>query len=228
MSPRPILKTHGTDGGFPSPTSALPFRAPHSPHVHFPPTPTLTDTQNTHSPFVYDRAPIVVSPNRCALPERGGRVYSPFTVGGLASPDPKGSYFHPRAYEADSPEEPNFPDHCFNGITPAPTVFAQLSPDCSDDSDSSLSSSYASPTVSSPIGYSEYHSQPPPSMTKGGAVGPAVIPSMFPLDLDQARIRRSGTKRTSTGPKKKSRLAFERACAGWDNETSFGGCLDGF
>jgi len=50
-------------------------------HVHFPPTPTLTSTHATHSSSVYDRAPINISPNRCELPERGGRVYTPSPVG---------------------------------------------------------------------------------------------------------------------------------------------------
>ncbi|KAJ2937015.1 hypothetical protein H1R20_g75, partial [Candolleomyces eurysporus] len=36
----------------------------------------MTSTALTHSPHVYDRAPIRVSPNSCALPDRGERVYS--------------------------------------------------------------------------------------------------------------------------------------------------------
>jgi len=63
-----------------------------SPHVHFPPTPTLTSTAITHSRFTYDRAPIVVAPNLCALPERGGRNFIGGNIiqGGLG-------YFHPHA-----------------------------------------------------------------------------------------------------------------------------------
>ncbi|KAF9461934.1 hypothetical protein BDZ94DRAFT_769638 [Collybia nuda] len=101
MMPRPILKTSSSEC-FPPSSSALPFRLMHSPHVHFPPTPTLTTTQMTHSPFAYDRAPIVVSPNKCALPERGERMYmpSPLSPSGSSPTEPKGSYFHPRAFEA--------------------------------------------------------------------------------------------------------------------------------
>jgi hypothetical protein len=39
---------------------------------------------------MYDRAPIVVTPNTCALPERGGRKFVMSNQGGL-------SYFHPNA-----------------------------------------------------------------------------------------------------------------------------------
>ncbi|KAF7307607.1 hypothetical protein MIND_00555900 [Mycena indigotica] len=75
----------------------------YSPHVHFPTQP-CTLTGATHSPGTYDRAPISVSPNSCALPERGGRVYRSSIP--LPLPTPKGSYFHPRAYEAcEAPEQ---------------------------------------------------------------------------------------------------------------------------
>ena len=59
-------------------------------HVHFPPSPSLTSIHTTHSPTVYDRAPIAVSPNLCAMPERGRRVY---TEGPTVA-----DYFHPHAF----------------------------------------------------------------------------------------------------------------------------------
>ncbi|KAI0688128.1 hypothetical protein BC835DRAFT_1230907, partial [Cytidiella melzeri] len=83
-----------------------------SPHVHFPPTPSMVaSTHPVHSPQTYDRKPIIVSPNYCALPERGDHFHSPpldFEVergrGRSRQTDNsehiKGSYFHPRAYEA--------------------------------------------------------------------------------------------------------------------------------
>ena len=108
-SPRPILKLP------PSPsltaTSPLPFpssRLPlfDSPRVHFPPTPTMTQMEITHSSFTYDRKPIVVLPNACALPERGDRsvdssecdleVWAPSRRKKKAA---KGGYLHPRAFE---------------------------------------------------------------------------------------------------------------------------------
>ncbi|KAJ7045155.1 hypothetical protein C8F04DRAFT_1067890 [Mycena alexandri] len=78
----------------PLPFTACTSRVFYSPHVHFPSTPRLTFIGATHSPGTYDRAPIAVSPNSCAMPERGGRVYG--------SPEQRcvGSYFHPRAFEA--------------------------------------------------------------------------------------------------------------------------------
>jgi len=93
--PRPVLKALS----FLSTETAsnpLPFSSCStildSPHVHFPPTPTLTSTEITHSPFTYDRAPIVVAPNLCALPERGGRKI----IGGNINQGGRG-YFHPHA-----------------------------------------------------------------------------------------------------------------------------------
>ncbi|KAF9778884.1 hypothetical protein BJ322DRAFT_459217 [Thelephora terrestris] len=46
--------------------------------VHFPPSPIISKTFVAHSPAIYDRSPIVVVPNSCALPERGcpGRTYT--------------------------------------------------------------------------------------------------------------------------------------------------------
>jgi hypothetical protein len=46
--------------------------------VHFPPSPIISKTFAAHSPSTYDRSPIVVVPNSCALPARGcpGRTYT--------------------------------------------------------------------------------------------------------------------------------------------------------
>ncbi|KAF9447453.1 hypothetical protein P691DRAFT_793449 [Macrolepiota fuliginosa MF-IS2] len=63
MSPRPILKR----------STSTPSAEKHV--VHFPPSPALTRTFDAYSPAAYDRSPIVVAPNACALPERGGRTY---------------------------------------------------------------------------------------------------------------------------------------------------------
>ncbi|KAG6911072.1 hypothetical protein DXG01_004587 [Tephrocybe rancida] len=67
-SPRPILKRSAAFNG------VAPSRA-----VHFPPSPSLTThTYTAYSSAAYDRSPIQVSPNSCALPERGcpGRTYT--------------------------------------------------------------------------------------------------------------------------------------------------------
>ena len=64
-SPRPILKRVSS-----------PFNSSmRSARVHFPPSPCLSTFQFTHSPQLYDRSPLIVQPNACALPGRGERVY---------------------------------------------------------------------------------------------------------------------------------------------------------
>jgi len=218
MTPRPILKTCPSGSTFPSPTSALPFRVLHSPHVHFPPTPTIvTDTQTTHSPYVYDRAPIVVSPNMCKLPERGGRVYSPFMTGVLASPDPKGSYFHPRAYEVDSLESPTTSRYL---NPPPPPAFASEHM-LSDPEESDIT--YASPSVNSPAedvaGSYPLHQSPLGTSSSNGSIPPPG----FSLEIKNARLRKPGGKKS----RKKCRFACNQPSDA-DNELYRDGCLGGF
>jgi len=128
MPPRPCLKPHLSSELSPE---HLPFalypKVLASPHVHFPPTPTLASTHAAYSPLTYDRAPIAVTPNSCALPERGGRMYTSSPESWTLRPA-KGSYFHPRAYEACEPE------------LLAPTASSappQLIPDLSSESEES-------------------------------------------------------------------------------------------
>ncbi|KAI0347619.1 hypothetical protein BDW22DRAFT_1349644 [Trametopsis cervina] len=117
--PRPILKRVVSSNRQAKHTPALPFATCGrilSPHVHFPPTPSMVaSTHTVHSPQTYDRKPIIVSPNYCALPDREDRsLYSPpadFEVeqrgrarASSRAEQIKGSYFHPRAYEACEPE----------------------------------------------------------------------------------------------------------------------------
>ncbi len=80
--PRSILKRSSDCDAIPSYPSypadyALFPYPPAPPTVHFPPSPSLAKTYPTYSVNAYDRAPIVVAPNVCALPERGcpGRTY---------------------------------------------------------------------------------------------------------------------------------------------------------
>ncbi|KZT08798.1 uncharacterized protein LAESUDRAFT_723730 [Laetiporus sulphureus 93-53] len=162
--PRPILKRDMS----PTPLSIdLPFVTCDyifSPHVHFPPTPWMASMRFTHSPHTYDRAPIVVSPNACLLPNRGER--KPHSQ--LRSPaadldkerrrgrsrsrsssrereeeedededetDVKGSYFHPRAYEACAPEPLDVPSTALD-LHSLPSLVPDLSP--SDDPDDAV------------------------------------------------------------------------------------------
>lgn len=103
--PRPALKhfPDASDYYASSASNPLPFafcsQVLDSPHVHFPPTPTMTSTELTHSPYAYDRAPIDVSLNTCELPERGGRVYDEER---RSPPRVRDSgYFHPRSRSDD-------------------------------------------------------------------------------------------------------------------------------
>ena len=77
--PRPILKqfsTFSSDSGNASPYS--PPSASPGFKVHFPQhLEQLVSTHDTHSPNVYDRSPISVRPNDCALPARNCRTYRP-------------------------------------------------------------------------------------------------------------------------------------------------------
>ena len=81
--PRPILKHFGgSSDDSDSPNSregGLSRYHAGANKVHFPNHPdALTRTHVAHSPEDYDRSPIRIKPNICALPERGcpGRTYS--------------------------------------------------------------------------------------------------------------------------------------------------------
>ena len=88
MAPRPILKRASAASSDTAAHLHHPSHQHHQHHghhalpqmhgVHFPPSPALTRTFSAYSAAAYDRSPIVVSPNSCALPERGcpGRTYT--------------------------------------------------------------------------------------------------------------------------------------------------------
>ncbi|GLB43704.1 hypothetical protein LshimejAT787_1402160 [Lyophyllum shimeji] len=218
MTPRPILKARPSLESFPSPSAALPFK--YSPHVHFPPTPTLTDTQMTHSPYVYDRAPIVVSPNMCQLPERGGRVYS---ASEPSSAPPKGSYFHPRAFEVAAPEPLNDPPH---PLAPPPLI-PDLTSSESEDSDACASSPVHSPPHDfrispAPGRGTRYPTIITPTCSQDEALAFLPHPHSQASTKPRPKLSRRGTpKRPPTLHVKES---FEEA----DRELSLDGCLGGF
>ncbi|KAJ3536587.1 hypothetical protein NMY22_g5970 [Coprinellus aureogranulatus] len=148
---RPALKARAEDDR--ACAAPLPFSSSStlldSPHVHFPPTPILTSTALTHSPNVYDRAPIRVSPNSCALPERGDRTYSPDSASPPTSISPIESYFHPKrpetmhslqAWAADGRQSVllQASHHERYDISPSPALVADISSE-SEDSDQCVS-----------------------------------------------------------------------------------------
>ncbi|KAG6861808.1 hypothetical protein C0995_011689 [Termitomyces sp. Mi166 len=122
QSPRPILKRPAPLGCTPSSSHLA---------VHFPPSPSLTThTFTAYSSAAYDRSPIEVSPNSCALPERGcpGRTYT------LDEPSsPSGRYrrsrgLHPRAIQQRQLEDAQ------RTIASLPPLIPDLSSE-SDESD---------------------------------------------------------------------------------------------
>lgn len=127
--PRPILKKHHSYSAsdVPSTSSASSPRDESAqllgidpsilqPLVHFAPTNNLTRTFTAYSPSIYDRSPIVVSPNKCSLPARGcpGKTYLPGDEEAHSSSKPKkydslvehsgaGRHLHPRAVRVQIP-----------------------------------------------------------------------------------------------------------------------------
>jgi hypothetical protein len=153
MSPRPILKR----------STAYAPANDHSTHaVHFPPTPSLTRTFSAHSASTYDRSPIVVAPNSCALPERGcpGRTYS-LDDPAPTAPDHRrghpygGRDLHPRAmnYRTPLPQKVDEDEDAERTPTRTFPSLPPLIPDLSSESDES--DGFASPPAPYTI--------PPPS-----------------------------------------------------------------
>lgn len=117
--PRSILKRPSTVSDVPTvtrerdePTELLAIdRGILQPVVRFPARPALSKTFSAHSPAQYDRSPIVVQHNFCALPARGcpGRTYNlddpnPRSLRAsssrVRSPSRSGRHLHPRATSA--------------------------------------------------------------------------------------------------------------------------------
>jgi len=147
MSPKPILKR--------SVSEQKTTTHYHAHAVHFPPSPSLTCTFSVYSAAAYDRSPIIVTPNNCALPERGcpGRTYTLEE----SAPHRRISYardFHPRALafavtRSSSPRSTRTPIDVPMNERPSSSYPAlpQLIPDLSSESDESDVSSII-PSVS--------------------------------------------------------------------------------
>jgi len=187
MASRPILKTN-TDNetwGSPFPFAAS-SRIVDTPRVHFPPTPRLAATGTTHSPRIYDRAPIDVSPNACALPGRGERNFIPIDIptrcrelrmNHQARDTSQGRnerYLHPRAYEAIDQDA----DFCYTRDTLSPPPFSldpELDPYASSPSDSS------------------FHGRRSPMLSVGLSISPSSVSmlSISPLSPGPSSLSRS-------------------------------------
>jgi hypothetical protein len=143
--PRPILKQSSQSHPNLSDDRPLSLRLSQQCRntVHFPPSPTLTRTFSAHSPSTYDRSPIVVLPNICALPARGcpGRTYIP---GSSLGPSPDlhsrkaaissgGKHLHPRRALGFGLVPEATPDN----LTITSDIPPPLVPDVSSESDES-------------------------------------------------------------------------------------------
>ena len=130
------------------------------PVVRFPPTNVLCRTFDADSPSIYDRSPIVVTPNKCKLPERGcpGRTYLPGDEATHSSSkgagskahdwiDASGRHLHPRAVRvqlaSDSNDEQPSPRMAGSYGHSMPT----LVPDFSSSSESDESDGFSSPPL---------------------------------------------------------------------------------
>ncbi|KAI6117504.1 hypothetical protein F5141DRAFT_603581 [Pisolithus sp. B1] len=162
-TPRSILKQQH------SPASPGCRSADRPPAVHFPPSPVLTRVYAAHPSSAYDRSPIVVSPNACALPERGcpGRTY---TLEDECTPRPSpskrrpsnGNHFHPRAVSnqiSTSPARSAGDDHARTAPRTSPFAPPPLIPDLSSESDESDS-------FVTPFGTPNTSLTPAPSISK--------------------------------------------------------------
>ena len=143
--PRPILKRPATAPN-PSPPSLRPSnhdRDRNNYAVHFPPSPTLTRTFSVYSASCYDRSPIVVGPNSCALPERGcpGRTYTLeesnrkcITTSSKLSVS-KGRHLHPRSIGGATGLDLFAGDEAHDDQHLLPPLVLDLSSSESDESD---------------------------------------------------------------------------------------------
>ncbi len=225
---RPCLKHH-TDPDPPAPpNSPFPFALSSSvigPRVHFPPAPGLCQTHLTHSSSIYDRAPIVVAPNVCALPARNERTYPPSSEcpkkrRSAYAPTANGAALHPLAFAESTKAQA-----AGNGIVSAvsvsppdpvarvPPLVADLSSSESDESD-----------VSTPPVPSRFPStsHPPISIVDGNGDANATVLSFLPHanGLERPRKERCGRSRSHGSPRsvRKSEFAVPE----------LDGCLGGF
>lgn len=148
MSPRPILKRTSLSARTPNETS------PHH-AVHFPTTSSLTThTYAVYSSAAYDRTPIAVSPNSCAMPARGcpGRTYTlPADPPAVLRNQYGGGEYHPRALNNTRADV---------GRTSSSHLPPPLIPDLSSESDESDGFTACTPHEPS----TSYSSYAPPHM----------------------------------------------------------------
>lgn len=243
MNPRPILKREPARYD-----SDLPFEYYGVGAVHFPPQTSLIQQYDAHPSSTYDRSPIVVSPNSCALPARGcpGRTYnadeaaanSPYPSSPKRSSYRPGGHVHPRALPSQSPSYP---------YQSSPREPPPLVPDLSSESEES--DGFISPPPE-PANFPSVRSIHPTSHALDKYPSPSLYTSIpsYPSSptysqslLDsKPRHRRerpsprrtaSDESHTSSTPRRTRRDGSSSLCAAMSSfriQDDDGGCLDGF
>jgi hypothetical protein len=216
--PPPILK-QDLNAGAQGSADALPFTSCtsiHSTRVHFPPTPKLTCRELTYPSHAYDRAPIVVTPNSCALPSRGAREYHA-PIDEEARARARKPRFAPvvQQTQPQSLSSQSIPASCYFATVPAAAAPADAlswsSSSESDDSDTSVS-------TPPPAADAGYHHHPPP-----GLAPPTTLSFLPHASASPPKEKR----RRSATPCRSRRAAKPASFVG----SSFGddsGCLGGF
>lgn len=181
-----------------------------TPRVHFPSTPSMiTSMHQTHAPHVYDRAPILVSPNVCFLPERDN-----------GSEETMESYFDPRTFEICQNVEKNLiaTEDLDRLAAPARILPSDLLSE-SDDSD------LGSPQLSPPIYANLSTSTPAPALRskprvdrRMHAASTSTLSSNASTKTTRPQIRRAA--RSSHRVTSSHSASFE--------EPPLDGCLGGF
>jgi hypothetical protein len=222
--PRPCLKAQLGSESDPLPFASRP-KGLLSPHVHFPPTPALTSTHFADSPRTYDRAPITISPNLCALPERGGRMYSP-TSESWNLAQGAGCYFQLKACETGTPD--------FSGAHIAATSPPLFIPDLSsefdessDESDGQVTTPDPSPMIPPIPTHFTDHTQlsPIPHARSQETINNALSFLPYPPELvKEKRRKRRNQSRSLLGVGASHRIKHIDAFA----EPALDGCLGGF
>lgn len=203
-SPKPILKRTPSDQQ---------RSAAFTHGVHFPPSPSLARTFDAHSPSTYDRSPIVVAPNACALPERGcpGRTYTiddPCAARNkysTMSVTPRGATVHPRAFQSTSNYSCYSSDAQVAYSNPPPASLPPLVPDLSSESEESDGFISPPPHLSLYRRSSSSPSSPRNDKYTHHADNSSIIPSS-PNDI-KVRRRRSSRER---GERMRSAPGLER------------------
>ncbi|KAJ8074766.1 hypothetical protein PM082_019091 [Marasmius tenuissimus] len=214
MSPKPILKRTPSDQQ---------RSAAFSHGVHFPASPSsLACTFDAYSPSTYDRSPIVVSPNACALPERGcpGRTYtidepscSTRNAFSTMAVTPRGGTVHPRAFQSMSNYSCYSPDSQVAYSNPSSSSIPPLVPDLSSESEESDGFISPPPHLSFTRRSSTSPSSPRNDKHSHYADNSSIIPSS-PSEI-KVRRRRSSRER---GERIRSSPALEVDDPGYEDD----------